>query len=132
MKIHTPGTRLAQYEIVSPPLIGGTNVTYFCHDHERACPAVLRGLRLELLPAARDGFLQMGTAWVDLGAHPHIVRCHEVLQPESTTEVCLVLELVFWEKGHDDASLRPWLTPGRPLPVLQALLFGLQIARGMR
>ena len=31
----------------------------------------------ELLPAARDGFLKMGTAWVNLGSHPHIVQCHE-------------------------------------------------------
>jgi len=30
----------------------------------------------------------------------------------------------------DDASLRPWL--GAPMPLEQALLFALQIARGMK
>ena len=68
---------MRDYEIISPPLIGDTNITDFCHDHEGACPAVLKSLRPELLPAARDGFLQMGTAWVNLGPHPHIVQCHE-------------------------------------------------------
>ena len=95
MRTHAPGARIGQYEIISPPLMGDTSVTYFCHDHKRSCPVVLRGLRPEFLPAARDCFLQMGTAWVDLGSHPHIVRCHEVFQPESTTEAYLVLGLVF-------------------------------------
>jgi len=31
-----------------------------------------------------------------------------------------------------DASLRSWLIPGHPLPIEQALLFALQIARGMQ
>ena len=34
------------------------------------------------------------------------------------------------EQGMDDASLRSWL--GAPMPVEQALLFALQIARGMK
>ena len=40
--------------------------------------------------------------------------------------------MVAQEQGRQDASLRSWLIPGQPLPVEQALLFALQIARGMK
>ena len=66
-----------------------------------------------------------------LGKHPHIVRCYEVFQDSPRPEVYLALELVAKEEGRRDASLRSWLTPGRPLPAEQALLIALQIVRGM-
>jgi len=132
MKTHAPGTRIGQYEIAGRPLMGGMGIVYLCLDHQEDRPVALKTFRPELLPdrAARDRFLREGTAWVDLGAHPHVVRCYRVLRIDP--EVYLVLELVAKEQGRDDASLRAWLTPGQPLPVEQALLFALQIARGMK
>jgi len=111
--------------------MGGMGIVYLCLDHQEDRPVALKTFRPEYLPdrAARDRFLREGTAWVDLGAHPHVVRCYEVLRIDP--EVYLVLELVAKQQGRDDASLRSWLTPGQPLPVEQALLFALQIARGM-
>jgi tetratricopeptide (TPR) repeat protein len=134
MRTYTPGTRIGQYEVAGRPLIGGMSIVYFCLDHQGNRPVALKTFQPQLLPnrAARDRFLREGTAWVDLGAHPHIVRCYGVFQPENSIEVYLVLELVAGEPGRNDASLRSWLMPGHPLPVLQALLFALQIARGMR
>jgi serine/threonine protein kinase len=44
----------------------------------------------------------------------------------------LVLELIAKEQNMPDASLRSWLITGHPLPSEQALLFALQIARGMQ
>jgi tetratricopeptide (TPR) repeat protein len=132
MSIYPPGARIAgQYEVAGRPLMGGMGIVYVCNDLEEDRPVALKTFKPEYLPdrAARDRFLREGTAWVDLGRHPHIVRCYEVLHTGS--EVYLVLELVAKEQGRDDASLRAWLTPGRPLPIDQALLFGLQIARGM-
>jgi serine/threonine-protein kinase len=67
-----------------------------------------------------------------LGKHPHIVRCHHVFKADVGPEVFFVLELVAAAEGKRDASLRSWLTPGKPLSVAQALLFALHIARGMR
>jgi serine/threonine protein kinase len=133
MNIYPPGARIAgQYEVAGRPLVGGMGIVYMCLDHEEDRPVALKTFKPEYLPdrAARDRFLREGTAWVDLGAHPHVVRCYRVLRIDP--EVYLVLELVAKEQGRDDASLRAWLTPGQPLPVEQALLFGLQIARGMR
>jgi len=46
---------------------------------------------------------------VELGTHPHIVRCYEVFRLDP--EVYLVLELVAKELDRDDASLRSWLFP---------------------
>jgi len=132
MKTYPPGTLIGQYEIAGHPLMGGMGIVYLCLDTETDRPVVLKTFRPELLPdrQARDRFLREGTAWVDLGAHPHVVRCYRVLHTDP--EVYLVLELIAKEQGRDDASLRAWLTLDHPLPVEQALLFALQIARGMK
>ena len=132
MELYRPGMRIAgRYEVASRPMMGGMGVVYVCLDHQEDRPVALKTFKPEYLPdrAARDRFLREGTHWVDLGRHPHVVRCHEVLHIDP--EVYLALELVAKEPGRDDASLRAWLTPGQPLPLEQALLFALQVARGM-
>ncbi|HLO14731.1 MAG TPA: serine/threonine-protein kinase [Anaerolineales bacterium] len=133
MDIYLPGTRIGQYEIASLPMMGGMGMVYFALDYgNEGRPVALKTFRPELLPdrAARDRFLREGTAWVELGSHPHIVRCYEVKYIDPTA--FLVLELIAKEQNMPDASLRSWLIPGRPLPLEQALLFALQIARGMQ
>ncbi|HLO14734.1 MAG TPA: serine/threonine-protein kinase [Anaerolineales bacterium] len=133
MDILSPGTRIGQYEIVSRPMMGGMGVVYFALDHgDDGRPVALKTFRPELLPdrAARDRFLREGTAWVELGNHPHIVRCYSVQYYAPT--IFLVLELIAKEPNMPDASLRSWLIPGHPMPLEQALLFALQIARGMQ
>jgi tetratricopeptide (TPR) repeat protein len=136
MNLYPPGAIIAgQYEVAGRPLMGGMGIVYLCLDHGNAKrPVALKTFKPEYLPdrAARDRFLREGTTWVNLGAHPHIVRCYQVIQPDVSLEVYLVLELVAKEQGREDASLRSWLTPGKPLAIDQALLFALQIARGMR
>jgi tetratricopeptide (TPR) repeat protein len=135
MSFYPPGARIAgRYEVVGRPMLGGMGIVYVCLDLEDDRPVALKTFRPEYLPdrAARDRFLREGTHWVDLGACPHIVRCYGVLRTDVGDEVYLVLELVAREEGREDASLRSWLTPGVPLPVETALLFALQIARGMQ
>ena len=131
MKVHAPGMRIGQYEIAGRPMVGGMGIVYVCRDLEQDRPVALKTFQPRFLPnrAARDRFLREGTHWLDLSAHPHIVRCYEVLHIDP--EVYLVLELVAKEQGREDASLRSWLVPGHPLPVEIALLFALQVARGM-
>ncbi len=133
MQILSPGTRIGQYEIASLPMMGGMGVVYFALDHGNdGRPVALKTFRPKLLPdrAARDRFLREGTAWIELGSHPHIVRCYKVEYHDPTT--FLVLELIAKEQNMPDASLRSWLIPGHPLPLEQALLFALQITRGMQ
>jgi tetratricopeptide (TPR) repeat protein len=135
MQFYPPGARIAgRYEVAGRPMLGGMGIVYVCLDLEDDRPVALKTFRPEYLPdrAARDRFLREGTHWVELGAHPHIVRCYEVLRTDVGNQVYLVLELVAKEQGRADASLRSWLTPGVPLPLDTALLFALQIARGMR
>lgn len=134
MSAYPPGARIAgRYEVASRPLMGGMGLVYLCFDHEEQRPVALKTFRPEFLPdrAARDRFLREGTAWVNLGAHPHIVRCYQVVRIGDGTEVYLALELVAKEESRADASLRSWLTPGCPLPADMALLFALQVAWGM-
>src|SRR5512147_825325 len=133
MQTYPPGTRIGPYEIASLPMMGGMGVVYFALDHSNdGRPVALKTFRPELLPnrEARDRFLREGAAWIELGSHPHIVRCYKVEYIDPTA--FLVLELIAKEQNMPDASLRSWLTPGHPLPIDQALLFALQIARGMQ
>jgi serine/threonine protein kinase/Tfp pilus assembly protein PilF len=133
MNTYPPGVRIAgRYEVAGRPLMGGMGIVYVCFDHQEQRPVALKTFRPEYLPdrAARDRFLREGTHWVELGRHPHIVRCYRVIH--FGLEVYLVLELVAREDGKENASLRAWIKPGQPLPIKIALLFALQIARGMR
>jgi tetratricopeptide (TPR) repeat protein len=133
MQHYPPGTRVGGlYEVVAQPKLGGMGIVYPCLDLEECRPVVLKTFRPEYLPdrASRDRFLREGTHWVNLGAHLHIVRCYRVFRTDDA--VYLVLEMVAREPGREDASLRAWLMPGVPLPTDEALLFALQIARGMR
>jgi serine/threonine protein kinase/lipopolysaccharide biosynthesis regulator YciM len=131
MEIYKPGTMIGQYEVASLPMKGGMGVVYFCLDHgNNKQPVALKTFKLEFLPdrEARDRFLREGTAWVKLGSHPHIVRCNKVEYHDPMA--FLSLELIAKEQGMEDASLRPWM--GSPMKVEQALLFALQIARGLQ
>jgi eukaryotic-like serine/threonine-protein kinase len=133
MQTYPPGTQIGQYEIASRPMMGGMGVVYFALDHGNdGRPVALKTFRPELLPdrVARDRFLREGTAWIELGSHPHIVRCYKVEYIDPTA--FLILELIAKEQNMPDASLRSWMIPGQPLPLKQALLFALQIARGMK
>ena len=131
MAIYQPGTMIGQYEVASKPMMGGMGVVYFCLDHRNnEKPVALKTFLPELLPdrEARDRFLREGTAWVNLGSHLHIVRCHKVEYIDPTA--FLVLELISKEQGMEDASLRSWM--GSPMKLDKALLFALQIARGLK
>jgi tetratricopeptide (TPR) repeat protein len=129
-----PGTRLGSYETVNFPVVQDLCVEYTCLDHARGRPALLIAIRPELHPgdSAFEAIRKIGADWKSLGAHPHIVRCLEILEPDNPAGACLALQAVVPEKEHETARLTEWLQPGQPLPVLQALLFALQIARGMR
>jgi serine/threonine protein kinase/lipopolysaccharide biosynthesis regulator YciM len=131
MQIYPIGTRIGQYEIVSAPLMGSMGIVYFCLDHGNDDrPVALKTFMPEFLSNrdARDRFLREGTLWVELGSHPHIVRCYDVkyIDPISF----LILELINKEQDRADASLRAWI--GQPMQVKQAILFTIQIARGMQ
>ncbi len=129
MHIYPPGAEIGPYRVLSDPMMGGMGVVYVCHDLENDRPVALKTFKPEYLPdrAARDRFLREGTAWVELGRHPHIVRCYEVHYIDPTA--FLALELVVKDEDRADASLRSWLD--QPLPLETALLFTLQIARGL-
>jgi serine/threonine protein kinase len=135
VNIHLPGDRIAgRYEVASRPLMGGMGIVYLCYDHQADRPVALKTFRPEYLPdrEARDRFLREGTVWVSLGKHPHIVCAYGVEYIGDGREVYLVLELVSKEKGHEDASLRSWLKPWKPLSVDQTILFTVQIVRALQ
>ena len=84
MNLYPPGAIIAgQYEVAGRPLMGGMGIVYLCLDHgSDDRPVALKIFKPEYLSdrAARDRFLREGTTWVNLGAHPHIVRAYEVVR----------------------------------------------------
>ena len=135
MNIYSSGSIIAgRYEVAGRPLLGGMGIVYLCMDHVEERPVALKTFLPEYLPDrnARDRFLREGTTWVDLGKHSNIVRCYNIDRIGDGRVVYLALEMIAKEQGRQDASLRSWLIPGQPLPVDQALLFALQMARGMK
>ncbi|HUM69458.1 MAG TPA: protein kinase, partial [Chloroflexota bacterium] len=70
--------------------------------------------------------------WVEMGKHPNIVQAYRVERIGDGREVYLVLEWVQQPEGKRTPSLRSWLRKGKPLPLEQAILFALHIARGMK
>jgi tetratricopeptide (TPR) repeat protein len=135
MNFHPSGTRIAnRYEVAGRPLLGGIGLVYLCFDHKEQRPVALKTFKPAHLadPAACERRMAEGNAWIRLGQHPHIVRCHTVFEDSPQPEVYLVLELVAKEPGRHEASLRAWLTRSKPLPANQALLIALQIVRGLR
>ncbi len=133
MNFRKPGTAiLDRFEVIGPPLQGAFGTVYFCIDLKNNRPVALKTFKSEFLSdrTVRDLFLRECTAWVEIGQHPNIVRCYQVKHNQS--ETFLVLELIAKEQGREGASLRDWIYPGYSLPVDQALLFALQIARGMQ
>lgn len=135
LTIYPVDSRIAgRYQVASRPLTGGMGIVYLCYDHSENRPVVIKTFRPEFLPdrAMRDRFLREGDTSIKLGRHPHIVEAYRVTRPGNGSEVFLVLELVAKAQGRQDASLRSWLAPGQPLPPAQAMLFAMQVFRGMQ
>jgi tetratricopeptide (TPR) repeat protein len=132
--LYAPGSRILGRYDVARVLRGGMGVVYLCYDRLDDRPVALKTLLPEFLAshAVRDRFLREATMWIDLGRHPNIVRAYGTDSSGSGVETYILLQLVSGAAGQEDASLRSWLRPGEPLPVEQALLFALHVARGMR
>jgi serine/threonine-protein kinase len=129
-----PGTLIAnRYEVVATRA-GGMGVVYLCRDQVEDRPVALKTFQPQYLAnrAFRDRFLREGTVWISLGYHPHIVRCYNVERVGDGREVYLVLQWVAQAEGKAEASLRSWLSPGKPLPAEQALRLALHIVWGMQ
>lgn len=121
-----------RYEVVNM-LEGGMGLVYLCRDHFTSELVALKTFRPEFLShrAARDLFLREGTMWVEIGRHPNVVQAYRVERVGDGREVYLVLEWIVQPQGKNSPSLRSWLK-GNPLPLEQAVLFALHVARGMR
>jgi serine/threonine protein kinase/Flp pilus assembly protein TadD len=137
MDFYPVGFRIAnRYEVIQPPnlergiRVGSIGFVYICRDTKKNQLVALKFFKPDHLSnlTARAHFLEEGNTWMQLGIHPHVVRCYNVRHMDPT--VFLVLELIANDQYPDNASLYDWMYA--PMPVDQALLFVLQIARGMQ
>ena len=127
--------KVSRYEMIKT-FYGSMGIVHLCRDRQNDSAVALKTLRPDLLSDedARQRFLQEGTAWVKLGTHPHIVPADRVYDHNNndSKEIFIVLKWMEPAAGKANASLRAWLKPGKPLPLQQALTFGLHIVRGMQ
>jgi serine/threonine protein kinase len=137
LQLFPPGFLIAdRYEVIQAPdfengiRVGKMGFVYVCRDKQTGQLVALKFFKPQYLPDlnARTRFLDEGNAWIKLGSYSHIVHCYTVKYMDPTS--FLVLELITNEHYPDNVSLYPWMN--MPMPVDQALLFALQIARGMR
>lgn len=131
MFFHPPDSIIwHRYKVVGRPLTGGMGVVYMCLEGDGL--VALKTLRPEYLSDkdSRDRFLREGTTWMELGFHPNIVTCISVIKED--LEVFLVLEWVPKDPKREGSSLRTWLASGQTIGTETAILFGLQIASGMK
>jgi tetratricopeptide (TPR) repeat protein len=122
-----------RYEVIGPPLRGGMGIVHLCMDLRTDQPVALKTFKPEFLskPRVRDEFLHEAQLWVSLGSHSHVVHAYGVDRCPDTRDVYIVMELVPKTPGLADASLRQWLAATGSPPPEVALLFALQVARGM-
>lgn len=138
MKFYLSGTQLGQYEIVigpveRPSFLGGMGIVYLGFDRTDNRPVALKTFQPQFLPNryARERFLREGQTWGRLEQHPNIVQCFQVTY-FSYDQVYLILEQVAADPIFGGPSLRDCLVlSGGSLPFATALLFALQVARGM-
>jgi len=122
-----------RYKVVGKPLRGGMGVVYLCLDRKLQRPVVLKTFQAELLRNhdMRVAFLREASIWMDLPQHPHIVRAYS-FEKMIHRQDFIVLEQVAQGRNRRNASLSTLMEPGRPLPVADALLYGIQISRGLQ
>jgi serine/threonine protein kinase len=123
-----------RYEVSSRALKGGMGCVYLCYDQEDKRPVALKTFHPEYISdrTVRERFIREGTMWVGLGKDPHIVQCYNVDRVDPGVEIYLVLELIAKDSERDSASLQSWINHVGLIPIDDALLFALQIVRGMK
>jgi serine/threonine-protein kinase len=108
-----PGQRISHYEIVGEIGRGGMGVIYRARDATLGRSVALKcPWPADPNPRVRSRFMREARAASQL-SHPHIVPLFEVFEEDGVP--WLAMELV------EGATLRSLLSPGRPLPILEAL-----------
>src|SRR5687767_6988663 len=108
-----PGQRISHYEIVGEIGRGGMGVIYRARDLTLGRSVALKcPWPADPNPRQRSRFMREARAASQL-SHPHIVPLFEVFEEDGVP--WLAMELV------EGATLRSLLSPGRPLPILEAL-----------
>jgi serine/threonine protein kinase len=119
----SPGTRLGQFEILTPLGAGGMGEAYRARDTK-----LQRGVALKILPESfagdRDRLARFEREAVTLATlnHPNIAQIYRSV--ESETQTALVMEFV----DGDDLAAR--LTRG-PMPVDESLVIARQVAEAL-
>jgi tetratricopeptide (TPR) repeat protein len=109
---------------------GGFGIVYLVSSQSAKQTSALKTLRSELLrdPATREMFRKEVQIWIDLGAHPHLVRAHWVNEIQG--RLWLAMEYVAPDPATGINSLEGYLKKWAP-PLAQAVTWGIEFCHGM-
>jgi eukaryotic-like serine/threonine-protein kinase len=128
------GERIGPYEVVAPPRRGGMGAVYRARDTRLGRSVALKVLdgAVELPDAARDRFKREARAIASLD-HPNICALYDVGStrqggPGGPVVDYLVMEYLDGETLHDRLARRDGAGAAVPLPVDEALAYGIQVS----
>ncbi|MBI5200304.1 MAG: tetratricopeptide repeat protein [Elusimicrobia bacterium] len=126
-----PGTELlgGKYEVLGVLGEGGFGVVYRVYSRETRMVYALKTFREEYLADAgtRDLFKKEAQVWLDLGAHPYVVRAHYV--DELNGRLYIAMEYLPGDRERPN-SLEGWLRKG-PVELDRLLRWSVQFCHGM-
>ena len=125
---HT-GDKIGGQYLVFEVKRGGMGEVYLCFDLKNSEPYALKTVQKRYIndPMAHARFSAEARNWIDLGRHPHIVRCYSLREIEH--QDFLILEWVKGTRGFA-TDLGTLLQQG-PMDVRHALELAIQVARGL-
>ncbi|MBI4345330.1 MAG: tetratricopeptide repeat protein [Elusimicrobia bacterium] len=118
-----------KYEVLGKVGEGGFGVVYQVYSRETRMVYALKTFREEYLTDAgtRDLFKREAQVWLDLGAHPFVVRAHFV--DEMNGRLYIAMEYLPGDSTRPN-SLDGWLKRG-PVALEQVLRWSVQFCHGM-
>jgi serine/threonine protein kinase len=117
------------YQVLDILGMGGFGVVYYVFSHESMMGSALKILRDEFIgnPAVEERFMKEAQVWVDLDAHPYLVKAYRV--NKISEQLCIEMEKI--SPDEDGLNSLEGYLQQRPPNLTQSLRWAIQFCYGM-